>query len=341
MPHNITHPLYLSPLLLMLASCSSTEVVPVDIEDNSHQISISVSAPDSYGFEALSRAGESHQIRLIAHLYSLNEDGSAATSPIPLSSQEVLHRDSETKLTFNIENTGEYCVTVFADYIPADATPTDNHYPDNYYDTSSPEKIRVKLNDATIADFFNNDLRDCFVGKTVFTKGLNSCEKELRLTRPVSRISISAPGDPVEDLIQSVQVAECSHLDSYEFAIDDSTIVGTPASTATNPLAGAGAVTLVPMVKRLFYYYTFGSEAGATDQPALGAISFTLSPINNIELENMDPRTVASGLVKPIANYQMSINGGAGWITAKPGGDDITVHIQPIPAWNDTPGTIL
>ncbi len=247
-----------------------------------------------------------------------------------------MYGGTTTTINFQIDNPGNYCATVFADYIPVGFTATEGHYPDQYYDTTVPGIITVN---STGSDFLNNENRDCFLGKVVFKKGLNALERDLVLTRPVSRVLISAPSDDVETLIKKVEITVCSHLGSYEFAIDNTETVGSPVTTATDPLATSGSVNVNPDGKKLFYFYTFAGDFGDDNRPALGEIQFTLSPKEGIKLKTTD-RSIAAGVIKPAVNYQLSVTGNKGWIDAAPGADDITVTIQNLPDWSNNPQNI-
>ncbi|MDE6423127.1 MAG: hypothetical protein K2K95_06885 [Muribaculaceae bacterium] len=339
MRHNISFPLFLLPFtLLAFSSCSSTETFPDRPEERSNLVNLSVSTPDSYIFGHTTRADDGNfQLRLKAWLYPLNEDGKAEPDVAPTYTYETLHSDNETTLSFEIDNPGEYCVFVFADYIPVGAEADNGHFPDKYYDTTIPGKITIKAagNDDNIKDFFNTDNRDCFIGKLAFTKKLNSISKELKLSRPISRVLLTSTADAVEQLIESIDITACSHLDTYNFTIDNTDTVGTVTETPSDPLKEYGEVKVNPVNKELFYFYTFAGEYADDNRAALGAISFALNARDNIKLEN-DTRTVAEGLIKPAQNYKITVNGSKGWISAEAGADDIIVNIDLSTDWTGT-----
>lgn len=325
-------------MLLSLASCTSTEIVEPDGQARGNLVSLTIAAPGAYHFGSSTRADD-HKLRLVAHLYSVDNPG------VPLQNKETIPNSEQTTLQFTIENTGDYFVTVFADYIDNNSEPTNGHYPDKYYNTTEAGKITTITNNPKLP-FFNNDNRDCFAGKINFTKGLNVVEKALTLKRPVSKVLVSAPNNDVSSLVASLEITECSHLDSYSFALDNSDKTGTLAegsSAKSLTLANENANITTPN-DNLFFFYTFAGEAAKDDRPALGSISFSLTPLSGIELVKGSgdqddgttaTRKIASGLIKPAPNYLITVKGGTGWISAKPGGDDITVIFQGLENWKD------
>lgn len=328
MSRNFIPTLLLSIVLLSLASCTSTDIVEQDLEQCDNTFSLKIVTPEVYGFGSPTRAHNQHKLRLKACLYS-----SSAPSTL-IETTEEISNSQETIIQFSIKNTGDYFVTVFADYIDEGASPNDKgHYPDKYYDTTIPGKVTVLTGNA---NFFNNDDRDCFAGKAVFTKGLNAEPKSLTLRRPVCKIQVAAPNNNVGSLVKQLELTECSHFESYSFALDGSEKTGTLAEGSSTPksltLANENAIISSPTDDNLFFFYTFGGEDTDTSRPALGNITFNLTPADNVTLDNSS-RTIQGGLVQPAPNYRVTVRGGANWISAKPGGDDITVNFVGFDNW--------
>lgn len=321
--------------LILHSGCATTDVLPPDSAESPQRITLNVCAPEVYDFGDISRAPAGYNLRLVAALYPA--DGNTSTPPGPLATRELIYNTGGSILSFDIEQNGTYFVTVFADYIPENSgRDASGHYTDMYYDTTLPATVKVKTDKP---DFFNNDLRDCFAGKIVFTKGAAPLSRDLTLKRPVSRIVVSAPGDAVEQMVNSISITRCSHFNSYSFALDDSVNCGT-ITPATGNGAPEAAEVMIPDVysnfqpegKQLFYFYTFASSGSGSIHPALGEISFSLRANEGITLNN-DSRTIAAGLIKPLSNYQVAVKGGAGWIDASAGNDDITVTLNVPSEW--------
>lgn len=347
MSRNFNPLLLLSAIVFPLASCTSTEILDSDTQNQGSLVSLTIAAPGVYNFGSATRADDQHQLRLVARLYST----SAPTTVIQ--TKEDVANSSETTIQFSIENTGKYFVTVFADYIDKNVSPDDKgHYPDKYYNTTEPGKVTTITNSTaegttSLTDFFNNDNRDCFAGKTVFEKGLNVVSQDLKLKRPVCKVQVAAPNNKVATLVESLTITECSHLDSFSFALDESDKTGTLTPTAEGTAITATPLTLSNENAKitsltddsLFFFYTFGGEANDDNRPALGNLTFELVSLNDIELDN-DTRTIAQGLIKPAPNYRVTIKGGINWISAKPSGDDITVIFEGLQDWDNNPSNI-
>lgn len=337
MKRNFNFIILLSALFFPLASCVSTEIVEPDSPNRGNLVSLSVSAPEAYNFGS-TRTDTEHKLRLVAHLYSVTKP----TVSLQTVEEVATNSKEPTTIQFSIEDAGEYFVTVFADYIDKNSQPTEGHYPDKYYNTTEPGKVSVITNTtAFVTDFFNNDNRDCFAGKIVFSKGLNVVSEELKLKRPVCKVQVAAPNSDIANLVKSLEITECSHLDNYSFTLDNSDMTGTltPNSdkspiTATNiVLANENRNITSPTADNLFFFYTFGGEVENDNRPALGNLTFKLHSLDDIVLQN-DTRTIAAGVIKPAPNYKITIQGGNNWINAQPGADDITVIFNGLEDWS-------
>lgn len=340
MNRNFNSILLLSTMLFSVVSCTSTEIVEPDSPNRGNLVTLTVAAPEAYNFGSSTRADDQHQLRLVARLYSVDNP------TVPLQNKETIANSAATNVQFSIENTGIYFVTIFADYIDKVSPDDKGHYPDKYYNTTESGKVTT-ITDNPNLHFFNNDNRDCFAGKIVFEKGLNVVEKNLTLKRPVCKILVSAPNNNVASIVESLEITECSHFDSYSFTLDNSTNTGTLSEESSAPKsltpANENAIINSP-TDNLFFFYTFGGEASVENRPALGAISFSLTPLDGIELNRDDndqsdntaaTRTIASALIKPAPNYLITVKGGNNWISAKPGGDDITIIFNGLEDWNN------
>ena len=347
MSRNFNPLLLLAAMLFPLASCTSTEILDTDAQNHGSLVSLTIAAPGVYNFGSSTRADDQHQLRLVARLYSTSDPTTV------IQTKEDVANSSETTIQFSIENTGKYFVTVFADYIDKNVSPDDKgHYPDKYYNTTEPGKVTTLTNSTaegatSLTNFFNNDNRDCFAGKIVFEKGLNVVSQNLTLKRPVCKVQVAAPNNNVATLVESLTITECSHLDSFSFALDESDKTGTltpaaegaPITATALTLSNENATITSPTDDSLFFFYTFGGEANDDNRPALGNLTFKLTSLNDIELDN-DTRKIAQGLIKPAPNYRVTIKGGNNWISAKPGGDDITVIFDGLEDWNNTPSNV-
>lgn len=325
--HNL---LWLTAAMLPLCACSDTDILEPPADSDANQLTLTVRTPGVYGFGS-TRSGEDHKLRLTARLYNTADTSS------PIATLESLPNTEETTLSFTIDNEGEYIVTVFADYIDANATLSEGHYPDKYYSSTADGNVTAISDKGNDAPFFNNDMRDCFSGKLVFTKGLNAVTQSLTLRRPVSKILVAAPNDDVENLVSSLAITSCSHFPGYSFALDNGSSTGALTKSgdpspalATISLANENA-TVVNPAKSLFFFYTFADEGD--NRPALGEISFNLTARSGSLAA--DSRTVAANLIKPLPNYLIKVNGAKDWISAIPGGDDIIIEIQGLETWKE------
>lgn len=336
MPRSLHSLLFSTTLLIISSACSSTDVIPADPADSPERITLNVSAPEAYGFASHSRTPAGYNLRLLAALYPAE---GISSSLQPLETREMISESGVGILSFDIEKSGTYFITVFADYIPETAAKDEaGHYADMYYDTTLLPIVKVKDGNA---DFFNNDLRDCFAGKIVFTKGSAPLSRELTLKRPVSRIVVSAPGDAVEQLVSRVEITRCSHFPGYSFVLDDGVKCGGIYSAAGADAPQAEEVSIPdvysavePRGKQLFYFYTFAATGSDTSAPALGEISFSLKAKEGISLSSSS-RSISAGMIKPLSNYQVSVKGAAGWIDAEAANDDITVTLNVPTEWGD------
>lgn len=322
--------------LALAAGCASTDVVAPSSDENARRLTLNVSAPEAFGFGGESRAPSGYNLRLVAALYHVDNNEPAS---MPIQTLEAIYNPAGSMLSFEIEEQGTYIVTVFADYIPLNSVKDNTgHYPDTYYDTTDPGIVKVKTENT---NFFNTDSRDCFAGKIVFTKGSSSLSRDLTLKRPVSRIVVAAPGDAVEQLVSRVEISRCNYFGSYSFTLDEGIICGglTTTQGGLSPVvyevtpSGVNS-TLEPEGKQLFFFYTFAGTGVDSERPSLGEICFSLTPKENIILSNSS-KTIATGLIKPAPNYQVTVKGAPGWIDAATGPDDITVTLNVPSEWDE------
>lgn len=267
-------PLFISTAIL--SGCSRTEIL--DATD-AECIVINCDTPEARLLRG-TRVDGNLKLRYIAKLYK----GDRITESDFVERQEVLSSD-KTLIVFNVPK-GTYSVSLFADYIPADATADANgFYADKFYDTSStgdyvymrafkPKGGSSFYEDGDLNNV-NNDNYECFATKSLsMVKGDLALEKSLTLKRAVSKIKIVADGGDFNG-VDAIDFKKFSFLDEYSMTNGYSTRRNDISSFSGRPLKLAPSS---PSAKELFYFYTFG---GPSKDYSVGEISFDIDAKEN------------------------------------------------------------
>lgn len=256
--HKSNLKLYLALPWFALAAggCSSTEILAPGEEANiGETITLTLtSPPDGY-----TRAGNDHVLRFTAKLFDGYLDGINNASY--LERREVIASSGQATLTFAVPE-GEYSLIILADYIPSSSLPDSNgHYPDCYYDTSSQNESvvmnAVPANSANGTTFFNNDNYDFFSCYLKIAKGREEVEKDVELTRPVSKIVFVSSTDAPET-IESIDVTKFWAYGHFSAIKGYASSWDSPATKKEN-----GITPSAPSRNELLFYYTFANRNGA------------------------------------------------------------------------------
>lgn len=320
---------------LFVTSCSHTESVEPAIKGES-LFKLNVVADDGFSYAGNTRADADHSLRLSANLFRYSDEGTTFVQH-----QEKKADGEITELTFNIPDKGKYIVVLFADYIPSSVSAVEGKFADRYYDTSDPLSVKAITGNG---DFFNNENRDCFVGKCIFEKTINSAESSVVLRRPTSRVTI-ATEDRIEG-IRSLTINSCSHIPSYRFNAEYNSTVGS-VTVSEQMACETENVNVTPVSGNLFYFYTFapsksGNAGNGETQPeeslpGLGEIAFTITPTEGYKVQGEDSRCViASGLINPVANYKITAKG-RNWVVIDENSthDAVIVNIESPEPWRE------
>ena len=216
------------------------------------------------------------KLRYVAKLYKENETGQTGIAANTLvATVEQLESDGRTIVFKNAEEGKKYLVTIFADYINANATKNaQGHYPDKYYDTTEEgDGIHFSSQD----DFFNNDARDCFALKSeIFTKGPLVYEANLTLRRVVSKVRVVAKDESLAAL-KHMRMTDYSVAPTYSFDVG-----GATKYEQTRTFYPFNQEVSDRSQNELFYFYVFGLAPGYRDpRNGLKNICFTLVPNEN------------------------------------------------------------
>lgn len=315
--------------MFAMASCTSTDILePSDNSGKGTTITLNVASPDAYVFSPTRADGtdphEGHQLRYVAKLFNVN----APASREFVAKKEILAKDGNT-VVFNAPE-GEYTVAVFADYIDENATVTEGHYPDKYYDTASKDdfieafKTPKASGDATPARMnINNDNYDCFATISTFNKGAKPYEENLTLTRAVCKINIVNNGGNVNG-VNNIKITDFSFISQYSF--EKGASVKRIEYTGTE--LGENASTEISG-NILFYFYSF---ANYNPGGGLKPISFDVNAKENYEYPS---RTLPVNDLDFKKNIIYNIQGNYLSPDAYPS-DEITLHVSTDDNWEST-----
>lgn len=263
---------------IFAGSCTSTDVIePEPPEAKSDIITLNLSAPEAFSFPATRAAHEGHQLRYVAQLYHKNE----LNQTVRLARKELLASAGNLISFVASEGTGEYTVTLFADYIDEGATPDNNGcYPDKYYNTQkddrSVEMLFPVVNDKTIYPV-NNDNYDCFALQHTINKTAEAYDKELTLKRRVAKIIFEDKGSEgsSQEGASGIILKKLSFMDEYYF--------NAGYSTRNKNIENYDFGILPINGNELFYFYTFPAMLNKTDKSdkSFDIISFDINPIDD------------------------------------------------------------
>lgn len=271
--------LFASIPLLLLASCAQTDVIDSGL-DSGFSLTITLSAP-----QASTRADNSHMLRYTARLFK----GSTPDAGKIVDKKQLIEDGSTSTLTFEGVEEGDYCVLVFADYIPADATPSaDGIYPDNYYDTSKAEDVALKN---VSSDLINNENLDCFAACEKIVKEKEEKRVPVTLKRAVAKVRVVSASEK-QDEVENILISKFSILKEYKVTTKSASAYNAfPNCTLSKPWE----VTPSDLdSNELFFYYTFATDPQeARNGTNLVGLAFTvnsatLDPVSfDIPTENL------------------------------------------------------
>lgn len=292
---NTTHLALSAATLLLAASCSSTEIIePAGSGPEAAKcITLSLSAP-----AAATRASADHKLRYTASLYA-NTNGSGKFTF--LQKKQAIDNAGST-IVFEGVDEGKYTIILFADYIPSAATPDEKGaYPDNYYDTSANDDIKLKN---VSIDMLNNDNYDCFAAAVVLTKEAEERHETVTLTRAAAKVRMVAEKQS-EAEITGLSIKKFSTNLYYKISSGNaSEPFNYPTSQLSKPWQ---AVPSDPQNGELFYFYTFAPGASQNNGKGTGLMYFTFTT----EAEGCEPVTteIVSGKVIVKQNYITTVKG--------------------------------
>lgn len=309
--------------ITVLSGCSSTEVIESPgAQEKSDEISIALSAPDAFGFPT--RANEGLQLRYVAHLWK------GATSQSDqmqhMQRKEVLAKDTKT-ITFNVKETGDYFITIFADYIDDNAVATDGKYPDKYYNTSkSDERVYMlaeRGDDGALYDEtnINNDNFDCYANKIAVVKTENEYNADLTLNHAVCKVVFKGKAGEKEG-VEKVDITEFSFIRECNLRTLDGSVSGSlKINPKTIPYNGNS--------DELFYFYSFGQTSGA-----LGTIKFDVKGKENYTYQSF---TIQGGTFETKANTIITVTGSFFTPTDSPNkqSDNINITVSEDSKWKE------
>jgi len=288
---------------IFAGSCTSTDVIePEPPEAKSDIITLNLSAPEAFSFPATRAAHEGHQLRYVAQLYHKNE----LNQTVRLARKELLASAGNLISFVASEGTGEYTVTLFADYIDEGATPNENgYYPDKYYNTQE-EGDYIEMLTPTIAGKkiypVNNDNYDCFALKHTIKKTGEAYNQDLTLKRSVSKIIFQDKGSTGsrKDGVYGIKLTKLSFMNQYSFSVG--------YSIKSNDDDNLNIEDLHTNDNVLFYFYTFPAAIGNDkSSKSFNTISFDIIPTDNTFSYNSF--SSKGSFLFPEANYVYRVKG--------------------------------
>lgn len=190
-------------LPLLGTSCVSTETVEPDSPkgQESGEVVINIKAPS----DGETRADANYKLRYVAKVFdggNINNLGNLVMRK-EIAGSDVSENNVANQIIFKVDPGYSYTILVFADYIPAGNSYTDDAktmYQDCFYNTSmkfgttsvpkvvwmrtTPESDAEKLS----KDFFFNDNYDCFYGYKSFKKTEDEVVIDMTLERAVALV---------------------------------------------------------------------------------------------------------------------------------------------------------
>lgn len=296
-------------LLCALSACTATDIIDSPDEKpaaDNNAIAIGIDIPEEYGIGRTRVTGDV-KLRYVAKLYKEDASGQTGISASTLvATVEQLESDGRTIVFHDAEEGKKYLVTIFADYVNANAVKNaEGHYPDKYYDTTQKGD---GINFSSQEDFFNNDARDCFALKSeIFTKGPLVYEADLTLRRVVSKVRVVAKDESLESL-KNLTMTDYSVAPTYSFDAGGATKFEQARTFYPFDLEVSDRSQ-----HELFYFYVFGLAPGYRDKRnGLKNISFKLNPNENYTFINREitiAGTPFESLVLPVPNKIYTVRG--------------------------------
>lgn len=295
-----TRRLCLVPLLLVLLSATGCTGPDAPAEP-ANEICFHVNMPVAAGGGAVTRA-DGTTLRYVARLYR----GDSANPDCLVERKEELAVNS-SEIVFSGEP-GQYTITLFADYIPADAAKNERgFYSDRYFDTNfSHEEVKM----ATLRDADNSSKTyplsninrtdcECFTWQKTFTKGAEAYEEISPLTRAVGKVRFVSNTD-ISD-VGKIRITCFAFHSVYKFSFNSSSTQvdytagdGKPSCFEFEPVDAANG--------ELFYFHTFG----AMKEHPLKEIAFDVVGKDGTVLQSV---STAGNELMPQANRILTVRG--------------------------------
>lgn len=289
----------------VMTGCTSTEVMePSKTEgERGTQVTLKI---ENHNQGSQTRAGNDHQLRYSALLYSGSPLSELTKSDLIERKEALASSSGEAVITFQVP-VGTYTFVVVGDYIPSDSQPDDNgHYEDMYYDmTNSPSQIFMRSfkdfnSSQTISQrCVNNENYDCFAQAFTLDKGEAQIIKDVRLERIVSRVSfVSTTPAPSE-----LDKIEFTSFDFFYHHNLSSNIAGSHA--ASNGVSRFSIpANIDDATNEVFFFYTLAPGLKMADGQ-LGDIEFAIK-YKDGTVRNV---TTHGKKVEPFRNYKIVIKG--------------------------------
>lgn len=262
-------------------SCVSTEIVEPKGSDSQKgdEITLRFSTPKKLA----TRADDSHKLRYVAKLFKMKT--SQAYDPSSMQRQEIIEdvNKADNVITFNVDPDQNYIIFLFADYIPAASQPSNNLYPDYYYNTQSQDELVTMLpnpdntSSKISTKFFNNDYYDCFswtdtIHKTTLKRELDCC-----LNRAVAKIRFIDENAKNENF-SNITFSSFSYL--TQFNQQSQIGLGYSNLTATDLREISLTEMSSPNDHELFFFYTLAANKNSSVK-SLKDVTFTTTNSDN------------------------------------------------------------
>lgn len=280
--------LCVTALMGLFTSCSQDETPNEPQLPASDRVTLTASLPDDLALsEAKSRAlplREGYQLRCILEVWTQDE------TPVLIQRIEQVGMTGD-KVVFDFEiEQGNYDCLFWADFIDADATSSNEHYPDKFYNTTTYGlKCVFYTNDGLEA--FNTDAKDAFFGNYVLRKGVAAVENQTipALTRPFAKLTVKEKSDVAYGYCSSVTV-------TYERASGFNVLIGT-ADTNTQEVTYTGKST---EANTIFFDYIFTDATSSLGEIILEFVG--------VEEKKLYPVTIPAGI--PLKrNHKTNVSG--------------------------------
>lgn len=281
--------LCVTALMGLFASCSQDETPNEPQLPASDRVTLTASLPDDLALsEAKSRASlpsrEGYQLRCILEVWTQDE-----TPVLKQRIEQVGMTGDKVVFDFEIEQ-GNYDCLFWADFIDADATSSNGHYPDKFYNTTTYGlKCVFYTNDGLEA--FNTDAKDAFFGNYVLRKGVAAVENQTipALTRPFAKLTVNEKS--------SESYGYCSSVTVTYSRVSGFNVLTGKADTSAQEVTYTGKST---ETNTIFFDYIF------TD--ATSSLGEIILEFEGVEGKKLYPVTIPAGI--PLKrNHKTNVSG--------------------------------